>query len=77
MNNCKFRNAEDLPMILNATEVADFIGVGKSQMYDLLRRVDFPSFRIGKRIFVPRDKFLAWIDAQVEEKESVYYTNPR
>lgn len=74
MNSCKYKSPEELPMILNATEVAGFIGVGKSQIYDLIRRVDFPSFRIGKPVFVHRDKFLAWLDKQIEEKESIFYT---
>lgn len=77
MKSCKYKSADELPMILNANEAADFIGVGKSQIYELIRRIDFPAFKIGQRIFIHRDKFLAWIDAQIEEKESVFYTDPR
>ena len=64
MKSCKYMSAEELPMILNVQEVSDFIGLGMSQTYDLIRRIDFPAFKIGNRIFVPRDKFLAWIDNQ-------------
>ena len=64
-------------MILNVQEVSDFIGLGMSQTYDLIRRIDFPAFKIGNRIFVPRDKFLAWIDNQSAEKEALFYVDPR
>ena len=64
-------------MILNVQEVSDFIGLGTSQTYDLIRRIDFPAFKIGNRIFVPRDKFLAWIDNQSAEKEALFYVDPR
>ena len=32
--------------------------------YNLMHRSDFPSFRIGKRLLVKRDKLTAWLDAQ-------------
>ena len=64
-------------MVLNVQEVSDFIGLGMSQTYDLIRRIDFPAFKIGNRIFVPRDKFLAWIDNQSAEKEALFYVDPR
>ena len=64
-------------MVLNVQEVSDFIGLGMSQTYDLIRRIDFPAFKIGNRIFVPRDKFLDWIDNQSAEKEALFYVDPR
>ena len=73
MKSCKYKSAEELPMVLNVHEVSDFIGLGLSQVYELIRRIDFPAFRVGNRIFIPRDKFLAWIDTQTEEKESLFY----
>ena len=73
MKSCKYKSADELPMVLNVHEVSDFIGLGLSQVYELIKRIDFPAFRVGNRIFIPRDKFLAWIDAQTEEKESLFY----
>jgi hypothetical protein len=77
MKRCKYMSAEELPMILNVQEVSDFIGLGMSQTYDLIRRIDFPAFKIRNRIFVPRDKFLTWIDNQSAEKEALFYVDPR
>lgn len=73
MKSCKYKSAEELPMVLNVHEVSDFIGLGLSQVYELIKRIDFPAFRVGNRIFIPRDKFLAWIDTQTEEKETLFY----
>lgn len=73
MKSCKYKSADELPMVLNVHEVSDFIGLGMSQVYELIKRIDFPAFRVGNRIFIPRDKFLAWIDTQTEEKESLFY----
>ena len=73
MKSCKYKSADELPMVLNVHEVSDFIGLGLSQVYELIKRIDFPAFRVGNRIFIPRDKFLAWIDTQTEEKESLCY----
>ena len=55
---------EDLPVILNMKEVADVLGISESGTYDLCRTDSFPSFRIGNRILIKRDKLVEWIDQQ-------------
>ena len=77
MKECKYKSAEELPMILNVKQVSDYIGIAVTQVYELTRRIDFPAFKVGKRIFVPRDKFLDWIENQTREKEAVFYDDPR
>lgn len=77
MKSCKYKSADELPMVLNVKEVSDYIGLGMSQVYDLIKRVDFPAFKVGNRIFIPKAQFLAWIDNQTAEKEAVFYVDPR
>ncbi len=77
MKSCKYRSAEELPPVLNADEVSLFLGISRSQAYELTRRIDFPAFKVGKRILIPREKFLEWIDNQIEEKEDLFYIDPR
>ena len=60
------RSYEELPLFLNAQAVANVLGVSPSSAYELMHEKDFPSIRIGKRLVVPRDKFIAWV-----EKDSV------
>ena len=51
-----------LPLVLNATQVSEVLGISRAGAYNLMHREDFPTLLIGKRMLVPRDKLLAWID---------------
>ena len=42
------------------------LGISRAAAYELVRSKGFPSMRIGTRILVPKDKFVAWINEQVE-----------
>lgn len=35
--------------------------LGRSGAYNLMRRDDFPSFRIGRKLFVAESAFLKWL----------------
>ncbi len=66
MRESKFKNYTDLPLTLTAPEVGEVLGISRASAYELVRSEGFPRMIIGKRILVPRDKFLAWIDQQTE-----------
>lgn len=57
-------NYSELPLILNADQLASVLGLSRAGAYQLLNRDDFPTLHIGKRLLVPRDKLVEWIDAQ-------------
>ena len=61
-----YQNYCDLPLTLSVPEVAKVLGISRAGAYELVRADSFPKIRIGNRIVVPRDKFIAWIDAQTE-----------
>lgn len=61
-----YRNYNDLPLMLSVLEVANVLGISRAGAYELVRADRFPKIRIGNRIVVPRDKFIAWIDQQTE-----------
>ena len=63
MNN--ITSFEQLPVTLKADEVAAVLGISRANAYNLMRSEGFPTIHIGKRMIVPRDKLVAWIDAQV------------
>ena len=54
----------DLPLVLNATQLADVLSISRANAYNLLHREDFPTLHIGKRMLVPRDKLVLWMDEQ-------------
>lgn len=64
MNNRFFSTREQMPMMLNAEQVAMVLGVSRAGAYQLFHREDFPSIRIGKRMMVQREAFFSWLEAQ-------------
>lgn len=69
MKEGKFRSYDDLPLTLTVPEVGEVLGISRAKVYDLARSEGFPSMRIGRRILVPRDKLIRWIDEQTEARE--------
>ena len=61
-----YTNIEELPLTLNAHEAAAVLRISKSKVYELAQSESFPSIRIGKRVVIPRDKLIQWINAQAE-----------
>ena len=45
--------------------LAVVLGISRAGAYELARSDDFPALRIGNRIVVPKEKFIRWIDSQV------------
>ena len=55
-------NYENLPAVLNANQLAAALGISRAGAYQLLNTRTFPTLRIGKRLLVPRDKLIDWIE---------------
>ena len=62
-----FNSYDQLPLALNANQVAAVLGISRAGAYTLMRSESFPTLVIGKRMVVPRDRLLRWIDANVRE----------
>lgn len=61
-----YTNLEELPLTLNAHEAAEVLRISKSKVYDLAHTESFPAVRIGKRVVIPRDKLIEWMNNQAE-----------
>ena len=61
-----YTNIEDLPLTLNAREAAEVLRISKSKVYELAKSESFPAIRIGKRVVIPRDKLIEWMNAQAD-----------
>ena len=57
-----FTSIEQLPITLCAEEVAQVLGISRAGAYTLMRSQDFPTIHIGKRMIVPKDKLLLWME---------------
>ena len=57
---------EDLPVYLSVDQLAALLGISRAGAYTYVHSDGFPVLRLGKRMLVPRDKLIAWLDAQTE-----------
>lgn len=56
---------EQLPLALSAEDVAQVLGISRANAYALMHSKGFPTLKIGKRLTVPKDKLIAWIEKQL------------
>ena len=57
-----YKNYSDLPLTLSVPEVAAVLGISRAGAYELVHSASFPKVKIGKRILVPKDKLIDWIE---------------
>ena len=62
MNECTYKNYDELPLMLNVVQVAAVLGISRAGAYELVHSVGFPTLKIGSRIVVPKEKFIAWVE---------------
>ena len=60
-----YTSYNQLPLSLNANYIAAVLGISRANAYTLMRAKGFPTIFIGKRMIVPRDKFIEWMDLQI------------
>ena len=57
---------------LNVSEVADALGVSRPVVYQLMKRADFPAFKIGRRTLVSKNALEEWVDKQWEQEKTKF-----
>ena len=62
MKESKYKSYDDLPLFLNAELVAQVLRIAPSSSYELMHEPGFPTLRIGNRMVVPKEKFIAWVE---------------
>jgi excisionase family DNA binding protein len=61
----KFTSFDELPITISADEVAMVLGISRANAYSLMHTKGFPTIILGRRMIVPKDKFIEWIEQQV------------
>lgn len=56
----------ELPLILNASDVAAILDISRAKAYQLFHRLDFPTLKLDKRLLVRRELFFQWLDKQAQ-----------
>lgn len=54
-------------LVLNLSELAAIMGIGRSKAWELTREPGFPVVRLGRRVVVPVDALKAWLKKQVAD----------
>ena len=62
MQESTYKSFEELPLFLNAKMVGEVLGISPASSYELLHQEGFPTLKIGNRLVVPKEKFLAWVE---------------
>ena len=60
-----YTSLEQLPLALSAEDVAQVLGISRANAYTLMHSKGFPTIKIGKRMTVPKEKLIEWIDKQM------------
>ena len=64
----KYVTYDQLPLMLNAEDIQAVMNISRAMAYQLMHRDDFPTIVIGKRMVVPRDQFLEWLEDSVGKR---------
>ena len=63
----KYKNYDEMPLMLSVQDVAKVLGISKSSAYVLAKEKGFPTLKIGARVVVPREKFIEWINKNISK----------
>jgi excisionase family DNA binding protein len=61
----QYTSLEQLPLALSANDVAKVLGISRAKAYQLMHSKSFPTITIGKRMTVPKDKLIEWMERQM------------
>lgn len=53
---------DQLPLMLNAQQIAETLGLSRAGAYELLHSKGFPTLKVGKRLMVSKENFISWIN---------------
>ena len=67
MKESNRKNYDELPLFMNARQVANTLGISKTTAYILMSDEEFPSIKVGSRILVERSKFKEWVEKSSEK----------
>ena len=62
MKESVYKTYEDLPLFFNAEMVSKALGISTASSYELMHEKGFPVLKIGNRMVVPKEEFIAWVE---------------
>lgn len=70
MKLSEYKSYDDLPLFLNVATVAKVLGIAPSSSYELMHEADFPVLKIGNRLLVPKEQFVALVEQHTKGGDS-------
>ena len=67
-----YTSIDQLPIVLTADQLAQALGVSRAGAYQLMHSKGFPTIRIGKRMVVPKEQLLVWMEEKLKEGNSLF-----
>jgi hypothetical protein len=52
----------ELPEVMEVKHIQTFLGIGRSQAYQLVKTSSFHTVTVGKRILIPKKSFMEWFE---------------
>ena len=69
MKNSMATQFDQLPLMLNAQQIAETPGLSRAGAYELLHSKGFPTLKVGKRLMVSKENFISWINRNSQSEE--------
>ena len=54
----------DKKAAISVGEMAEMLGISKPKAYEPVNREDFPKITLGRRIIIPVETFMKWLDEE-------------
>lgn len=67
------RSVDEMPLMMTAEDIAATGLCGRNKAYDFLNTAGFPVIKVGRKLVVPKDAFLAWVHSKVEKETGFTY----
>jgi len=62
MKGSAYKSYEELPLFLNASDLAKVMGIAPSSAYELMHEKGFPVLKSGSRLLIPKAQFIKWVE---------------
>lgn len=53
---------EELPEVMEVKDIQHFLKISRNTAYDLIKRKEFPTLKIGRLLRIRKESFLEWFD---------------
>jgi excisionase family DNA binding protein len=55
-------------VMLSVTDIMKIMGVGRDRAYEIIKRGEFPSIKVGRRFLVHEQVFESWLKGETTKK---------